>query len=166
MEYDRTETTPSMEISREELADVIHMCYILDRTQTTRWYHKWRVALDRMGREGWTMKGLCYRGLVRQRIEQIYGLSPFHSRRAVKAYPPVNLGLQPWQDLTDECINDIAKQIYHEYVGIPFGGYAFHFGSGGEEGGNTETQEAGCDCGQEYMVEGSTDEDTGGFYFI
>ena len=80
----------SGDLTREELADVAYMCYILDRTQTTRWYHEWRVALDRMGREGWTMKGLYYRGLVRQKIEQVYGLSPFHSRRAVKAYPPVN----------------------------------------------------------------------------
>ena len=167
MEYDRTTDSPSVEISREELADVVYMCYLLDRTQTIRWYHEWRVSLDRMGREGWTMKGLYYRGLVRQKIEQIYGLSPFHSRKAMKAYPPVNLGLYPWQELTDECITDIANQVYREYMGLPLqGGYAFNFGAEGEEDGNTETQEAGCDYGQEYEAGGNMDEDTGGFYFV
>ena len=151
----------STEITREELASVAYMCYILDRTQTTRWYHEWRVALDRMGREGWSMKGLYYRGLVMQKIEQVYGLSPFHSRRAVKAYPPINLGLRPWQDLTDECVRDIADQIYREYMGLPLqGGYAFHFGSGTE---NVNT-EADADC--LVPVEEDSDEELGGFSFL
>ena len=151
----------STELTREELADVAYMCYILDRTQTTRWYHEWRVALDRMGREGWTMKGLYYRGLVMQKIEQVYGLSPFHSRRAVKSYPPINLGLRPWQDLTDECVRDIADQIYREYMGLPLqGGYAFHFGSGTE---NVNT-EADADC--LVPVGEDSDEELGGFSFL
>lgn len=151
---------PSTKLTREELADVAYMCYLLDRTQTIRWYHEWRVALDRMGREGWTMKGLYYRGLVRQKIEQVYGLSPYHSRKAVKAYPPVNLGLNPWQDLTDECVRDIADQIYREYMGLPLqGGYAFHFGSGAE---NDENADADCLVPVE---ESSDDEDLGGFSF-
>ena len=151
------------ELTREELADVAYMCYILDRTQTTRWYHEWRVALDRMGREGWTMKGLYYRGLVRQKIEQVYGLSPFHSRRAVKAYPPVNLGINPWQELTDECIRDIADQIYREYMGLPLqGGYAFHFGSGSEGG---EDMEAQTDFFLSQQIPDDDEENLGGFYF-
>ena len=155
----------SAELTREELADVAYMCYILDRTQTTRWYHEWRVALDRMGREGWTMKGLYYRGLVMQKIEQVYGLSPFHSRRAVKAYPPVNLGLECWQDLTDECIRDIADQVYREYMGLPlYNGYAFHFGTGVENGKNADA-DADADC-LIPVEEDSDDEDLGGFSFV
>ena len=150
-------THSSGDLTREELASVAYMCYILDRTQTTRWYHEWRVALERMGREGWTMKGLYYRGLVMQKIEQVYGLSPFHSRRAVKSYPPINLGLRPWQDLTDECVRDIADQIYREYMGLQ-GGYAFHFGSGAE---NDENADADCLV----PVEEDSDEELGGFSF-
>ena len=158
--------SPSAELTREELAGVAYMCYLLNRSQTTRWYHEWRVFLDKMVREGWTMKGLYYRGLVRRRIEQIYGLSPFHSRRAVKAYPPVNMGLEPWQDLTDESVNDLAGQIYREYMGIPGNRYAFNFSAGCEGDENTTVRAVGSDNGQEYIWEENTDEDMGGFYFI
>ena len=91
----------------------------------------------------------------------VYGLSPHHSRRAVKSYPPVNMGLQPWQDLTDECVRDIADQIYREYMGLPLqGGYAFHFGSGAENGENAD-----ADC-LVPVEESSDDEDLGGFSFV
>ena len=161
MQYDRIVDGPSMEISREELADVAYMCYLLDRTQTIRWYHEWRVALDRMGREGWSMKGLYYRGLVKQRIEQIFGLSPFRSRQAMKAYPPVNLGLSPWQDLTDECIDDIARQIYFEYMGLFREGYAFHFGAGCEDDKSQRVHE-----GDPATMQADSEENLGEFYFV
>lgn len=161
MENSNISHRTSTEITREELASVAYMCYILDRTQTTRWYHEWRVALDRMGREGWTMKGLYYRGLVRQKIEQVYGLSPYHSRKAVKAYPPVNLGLEPWQEMTDECLTDLARQIYREYVGLPREGYTFRFSSGQTFSDNAGVQNEDFTSGQD----NSDDEDMGGFYF-
>lgn len=153
----------STELTRDELADAAYMYYILDRTEATRWYHEWRASLDRMGHEGWTMKGLRYRGLVRSRIEQVYGLTPYHSRRAVQAYPFVNMGLAPWQELTGECIADLTDQIYRAYVGLPVqGGYAFHFGPEREE---DEYPEASVDESGS-MPDCFEEEETGGFFFL
>lgn len=166
MEYEKIMDGPSMEISREELANVAYMCYVLNHTETTKWFHRWRTSLERMANEGWTWDGLHLRGLFVQKLEQIYGLTPRQSRTAVKQYPPVNMGVESWQVLTERSVNEIAEKIYRAYVGLPQEkGPDFCSGSSraGNEGSYGECADGNTDMS---MTCTDDDEDMGGFSFL
>lgn len=108
----------STELTREELADVAYMCYVLNRTEMTRWYHQWRTILEHKANEGWTVEGFELRGVVRQRMEMTYGLTPMESHAAVRKFPLTNMGINPWQAVTDENVDELAQQIFRAYVGL------------------------------------------------
>lgn len=155
----------SMELTPEELGRVAYMCYVLNRSWTVRWYHRWCTALEQMKGKGWTWEGLHYRGLVRTKLEELYGLTPGESRTAVRQYPRINLGLEPWQVLTDAVANELTEQIYRAYVGLPAEkGHDYWFVS---SCGNANTQCEECDFSYEAdpsVMDDETDDD-GGFYF-
>ena len=119
MENAQRGNAPNTEITREELAHVAYMCYVLNTTWTTRWVRRWSAALERMAGRGWTWEGLHYRGLIRNKLEQVYGLNPRESRDAVAAYPLINMGLQPWQVLTDAAANELTERVYRSFAGLP-----------------------------------------------
>ena len=166
MEYKRTLNSPSMDVSREELAEVAYMCYVLNHTETTRWYYRWRTCLERMADEGWTRAGLHYRGLLVQKLEHTYGLSPRQSRTAVRQYPLVNMGIEPWQVLTEQSANELAEKIYRAYVGLPQE-KGCSFCSGYADADRADNCDNCSDQNIDINLDCTDDEqDMGGFYFI
>ena len=158
---------PSTELTPDELGRVAYMCYILNRSWTVRWYHKWCTALERMSGNGWTLEGLQYRGRIRDKLEQIYGLTPRESRTAVAAYPRINMGIEPWQILTDTVVNELAGEIYRSYVGLPAEhGRDYWTAPSHNDGGDTRCE----DCNYSYDTDtsgmGEESDDNGRFYFV
>ena len=167
MEYDRIVSSPSMEITRDELTDVAYMCYVLNQSEMTRWYHRWRTCLERMANEGWTWDGLHYRGMFVQMLERIYGLSPRQSRMAVKKYPLVNMGIEPWEVLTERSANELANKIYRSYVGLPEK-RGCDFCSSPDHDSNGEEPDCSYNetCETESVCEDEESADMGGCYFL
>lgn len=152
------------EPSLEDLGRVAYMCLILNRAWTMRWYRQWRTALEQMAGKGWSWEGLHYRGRIRDKLEQIYGLTPRESRAAVAAYPRINLGIEPWQILTDSVADELTEKIYRAYVGLPAEhGRDYWTVPARNDGGDPRCE--GCDFSYEADPSDS-DEDNGGFYFL
>ena len=168
MANDRTSNYNSAGISREALADVAYMCYVLNRTEMTRWYHQWRTVFERMANRGWTVDGLEHRGIVRKKLELAYGLTPMESRAAVRKFPLINMGIDPWQAVTDETYDELVNKIFRAYAGLtPEAKH--HLCRLYAEDDNADGQhsqvdcEGSCDMDMSYADDSS---DEGGFYFI
>ena len=158
--------SPSTELTIEELGHVAYMCYILNRSWTTRWYRQWRTALEQMSGKGWTWEGLHYRGRIRDKLEELYGLTPRESRAAVAAYPRINLGIEPWQVFTDAIANELTERIYRSYVGLPAEhGRDYWTMPAHSDGGDPRCE--GCDFSYDANTVDVDDDpdEQGGFYF-
>ena len=155
------------EISLEELGRVAYMCYVLNRAWTTRWYHTWCTALEKMAGKGWTWEGIHYRGRIRDKLEELYGLTPRESRSAVAAYPLINMGLQPWQVLTDSVANELTEKVYRAYMGLPSEkGRDYWTMSDYAEGESVQDDDCDFSYGADTVVADDDPESDGGFYFI
>ena len=155
-------------ISREALADVAYMCYIMNISEMTRWYHQWSTVFERMADRGWTVEGFEHRGMVRKRLETTYGLTPAESRAAVKKFPLINMGLDPWQSVTDESYDELANRIFRVYVGLtPEAKHRLCRLYAEDDNADDRNSQGGCEecrgMDTSYEDDGSDD---GGFYFI